>query len=313
MRYDDQLALLREKMARREQLKIILKELDEQRKNLALRVEDLEWIKRREEYDVARMEGKSLSAFLYTLIGGREKKLDRERAELCAAVAKYQAAQTSLEQVKEEILSAEAELATLTYCHEEYDRLLQKKRDAIKATGSADGQEILEIEQRIAFLLHQEKEAEEARRAGESALEIAEKICRHLGSAKGHAYVDVIGGGMMVDYFKHDQLIRAQNRVEALQNALRSFQVELADISAIPVQEQFRLDGFLEVADVFFDCIFVDWDVYSEIKDSEKNMIATRDKIKEALARLETLKANGEKEMEEWKARLKVLEERNPL
>ena len=58
-----------------------------------------------------------------------------------------------------------------------------------------------------------------------------------------------------------------------------------------------RLDGFLEVADVFFDCIFVDWDVYSEIKDSEKNMIATRDKIKEALARLETLKANGEKEM----------------
>ena len=313
MRYDDQLALVREKMARKEQLKSILAELDEQRKNLALRVEELEWVKLREEYDVAKMEGKSFASFFAALLGNKGKRLEKEKAELFAATLKYENARCELEQVKNDILRYEAELESLLSIRDEYERVLQKKRDAIKATGSADGEEILATEQKLSYLKHQKKEICEARLAGEKALEIAEKICQNLGSAKGFGYADLIGGGSMVDLFKYDQLNRAQSRVEALQNALRSFQTELADIKSITVEADFRVEDFLQAADFFFDCIFVDWDVYAQIKENHKDMTATRDRIREAITRLNSLEEHNAQQTEELYARLRVLEERNSI
>ncbi len=313
MRYDDQLALVREKMARKEQLKSILAELDKQRRDLALRVEELEWVKLREEYDVAKVEGKSFASFFASLLGTKGKKLEKEKAEALAATLKYENARYKLEQVKADILYYEDEANSLLYVKEEYERLLQKKRDAIKATGSADGEEILATEQKLSYLKHQKKEICEARLAGEKALEIAEKICQNLGSAKGFGYADLIGGGSMVDLFKYDQLNRAQSRVEALQNALRSFQTELADIRSITVEADFRVGDFLQTADFFFDCIFVDWDVYAQIKENHKDMTATRDQIKEAIARLDFLEQSNAQQTEELNARLRVLEGRNSI
>lgn len=314
MTYDDQLAMLKERMEQRERLQKRIISLDAERRELALRVEELEWVKNKKEADVARMEGKSLASTFYTLIGARKKKLERERAEFSQAAEQYEAAQLSLTKVKDEITSVEATLEELKYCHEEYAKMQQKKRDALKASGSADAQEILKTEQRIAFLLHQKQKVTAARQAGEQALEIAEKISKNIGGAKNLAYADMAGGGTVIDLFKHDQLNRAQNRIEALQKALQSFQSKLDSIPSIPVEEQIRVDdGYLVFVDYVFDNIFTDWDVYTEIKDAQSRMNTTRDRIKETVSRLEAALVSGEKECEELSAHLQMLTERNPL
>ncbi len=313
MNYNDQLEEIRGRMARREQVRAVLGELDQQRKDLAVKVEDLAWVKTREEYDLAKMEGKSFASFFCALLGTREKRLEKEKAEVCAATLKYENARCALEEVKGDILRYESELESLRYVEEEYERMLQKKRDAIKATGSADGEEILAIEQRLSLLKKQKEEIEEARIAGAQSLEIAEQICRELGSAKGFGLADLVGGGALMDILKYDRIQRAQSKIEALQQGLRRFRTELADIATIAVEADLQVGDFLHLADYFFDCVFVDWGVYAKIKDSLQEMTATREKIREALSRLEALRQSGEGEAEELLARLRALEERNTI
>lgn len=314
MTYDNQIAMLKERMVQREHLRERIVSLDAERRELALRVEELEWVKNKEEADVARMEGKSLTSTFYTLIGARKKKLERARAKFSKAVEQYETARLSLAKLKDEIHSVESTLEELKYCHEEYAKMQQKKRDALKASGSADAQEILKTEQRVAFLLHQKQKVTAARQAGEQALEIAEKISKNIGSAKNLAYADMAGGGTVIDLFKHDQLNRAQNRVETLQKALQSFQSKLDNISSIHVEEQIRVDdGYLVFVDYVFDNIFTDWDVYAEIKDAQSRMNTTRDRIKEALSHLEAILVSSEKECEDLTAHLQMLTDRNPL
>ncbi|MBQ8431458.1 MAG: hypothetical protein IJX28_01095 [Clostridia bacterium] len=311
--YNEQLQQLREKIERKKQLRATVKELDAQRATLSLRVEELAWLRQREELDVERLEGKSFAAFFYTVLGKREEKLDREQAELCAAVAKYESALTSLEQVKAEIHAAEAELESLAYCEEELEKMLQKKRDAIKASGSADGEELLTLEPQIARLKHQDKELTEARHAGETALQTAKSVRTYLEKAKGWGIADLLSDGVVADVLKHNNLYRAKEMLKELQEDLRRFKTELADVPSIYTVDHIETEDFLGVADFFFDCVFVDLDMQMRIKEYYGRIDETVLEIAGALERMERLQSEGREQRIALEQRLQILEERNTI
>ena len=77
--YDEQLQQLQAQMARSKQLEAMVKELRSQRDLLVAQVRELESIKLEEQADVDRLEGRSLSAFFYNVIGKMDEQLDKER------------------------------------------------------------------------------------------------------------------------------------------------------------------------------------------------------------------------------------------
>lgn len=304
--YDEKLQQLQEQMARSKQLEAMIKELRNQRDSLAAQVRELESIKLEEQADVDRLEGRSLAAFFYNVIGKMDEQLDKERQEAYAARVKYDAAARELEGVEADLRRYESELSALRGCEHRYDEVLKEKADAIKAAGGSNGEEILKLEERNAFLESQKKELQEAISAGNAALSTTQQVLSSLDSAEGWGTWDLFGGGLVADLAKHSHLDEAQGAIEQLQSQLRRFKTELADVT-IQADMQVNVDGFLRFADYFFDGLFADWAVLDKINQSQSQVQNTKSQIASVLSRLDSMMRTLEQEQVQIKSKLDTL------
>ena len=304
--YDEQLQQLQAQMARSKQLEAMVKELRSQRDLLVAQVRELESIKLEEQADVDRLEGRSLSAFFYNVIGKMDEQLDKERQEAYAARVKYDAAARELEGVEADLRRYESELSALRGCEHRYDEVLKEKADAIKAAGGSNGEEILKLEERNAFLESQKKELQEAISAGNAALSTTQQVLSSLDSAEGWGTWDLFGGGLVADLAKHSHLDEAQGAIEQLQSQLRRFKTELADVT-IQTDMQVNVDGFLRFADYFFDGLFADWAVLDKINQSQSQVQNTKSQIASVLSRLDSMMRTLEQEQVQIKSKLDTL------
>lgn len=304
--YTEQLQELQRQKARKNRLDIILKDLYDQREELSGKVRQLGAEKQSEQIDVDKLEGRSLAAFFYGVIGKKDEKLDKERAEAYAAAVKYDAAARELEAVEDEIRRSEAERSGLQWCDLRYEQTLKEKAESIKSSANPEAEEILQLEERIFYIDNQKREIQEAISAGQRARMTTEGILSSLGSAEGWGTWDMLGGGLVTDMVKHSHLDNAQNQVEQLQVELRQFKTELSDVT-IQADMQVNIDGFLRFADYFFDGLFADWAVLDKIKESQGQVQRTKEQIETILTRLDTMQAEAEQQQTELKSRLDEL------
>lgn len=296
--YNEQLLALQQQTIRKKRLEAKLQEYYAQRETLRERVRALEKIKLDEQQDVDRLEGHSLAAFFYGVIGRMDEKLDKEREEAYAARVKYDAAARELSAVEEDIRRSEAELSQLRGCEQQYADLLRAKTEAVKSSGMPEAAAILEAERRIAGLESRKKEIREAVAAGRTALNTVGRILSELNSAEGWGTWDMIGGGLLTDLAKHSHLDSAQNQIAQLQEELRRFKTELADVT-IHADLQVSIDGFLRFADYFFDNLFTDWMVMDKIGKSKAQIQDTKQQIESVLSRLDAMLTAAEQEQAE--------------
>ena len=104
--FDTVLQDLQEKVARKRKLENVMTELRAQRSELFTQVDRLDAVRMKEQADVDKLEGGSLAAFFYNVIGKMDERLDKEREEAYAAAVKYETAARELEAVKADILRA---------------------------------------------------------------------------------------------------------------------------------------------------------------------------------------------------------------
>ena len=293
--YDQQLQELLAQCARKRKLEASAAELLRQRDTYAARAEELKQAMQEEQADVDRLEGRSLTAFFYNVVGKMDEKLTQERQEAYAARVRYDAAARELAGAEEDLARCQAELDVLSGCEERYAALLREKTQAVKAAGGAVAEQILRMEERDAYLESQERELGEASAAGQSALATADGILESLSSAEGWGTWDLIGGGLIADLAKHSKLDEAQAAVEYLQSQLRAFRTELADVT-ISADFQVNIDGFLRFADYVFDGIFADWAVLDRINQAQAQVEDTRAQICAVLDRLGQMTDQAERE-----------------
>lgn len=286
--YDEELQKLQQQIARKRQLDAMIGELRNQCGALMRQVEELDAIRKKEQRDVDRLEGRSLAAFFYNMSGRMDEKLDQERREAYAAAAKYSVAVRELDEVQEDLARKEAERQTLEPCEARYQAVMEEKAAAVKKAGGAAAEEILRAEECLAFLNSQSRELQEAISAGNTALNTANQILSSLGSAESWGTFDLLGGGVMTDLVKHSHLDEAQRCTEQLQAQLRRFQTELADVT-IQLDVQVNVDGFLRFADYFFDGIFADWAVMDKISQAQSQIQSVKNQIETALAKLDRM------------------------
>lgn len=296
--YDEQLKQLRQQVSRKQHLEKTLRELHSQREPLLRKVQELESIKISEQADVDRLEGRSLAAFFYNVVGKMDEKLDQERQEAYAAAVKYDAAARELDSIDEDIERHRAELLELNDCEARYDKLLAEKQAALKAAGGTYSEEIKAIESRITYLEHQMDEVDEAIAAGKRALSCADSVLDSLGSAENWSTFDLFSDSILTDIAKHNHLDNAQHKIEQLQVALRRFKTELADVGSIRADMHVSIDGFLRFADYFFDNLFTDWAVRDKISQSKSQVNHTVSQIQSVLCKLDGMM---DADQAEWK------------
>ncbi|MFT4142973.1 MAG: hypothetical protein QM644_00850 [Mobilitalea sp.] len=304
--YDEKMQLLRLQVEQKRHIESKLKELYIQRKSLQDKVDTLKEYKLEEQADVDRLEGRSLSAFFYGVIGKMDEKLDKEREEAYAASVKYDVAASELNAVEADIKRYKTELGVLSECEQQYEQTLKDKMQAIKSLHNQDADEILRSEERISYLEGQRKEVQEALSAGQAALVTVNSILSSLDSAEGWGTWDLLGGGLLSDMAKHGHLDDAQQKVENLQVQLNRFKTELTDVT-ISADLQVSIDGFLCFADYFFDGLFADWAVLDKINQSQTQVQNTKRQIGQVISQLTSMLSAAENGIENEKAILKEL------
>lgn len=283
----DELSLLQAQLTYKKRLEAMLKELRGQRDSLCKKVSELETVMKDERSDVDRLEGHSLAAFFYNVVGKKDEKLDEERREYYAARVKYDAARRELEAIEQDIESTEEDLQDLADCEARYARKLEEKRLAIEAAGTRASEELLGKERTKQFLQSQERDFCEAIDAGTAALRTIADVLQSIESAKDWAAFDLLGGGFLADMAKHDKLDEAQKSVEQLQIDLQHFNKELSDVS-VRADLQVNIEGLLKFADYFFDSLLTDAAVLDRIRQSYSQVEQTQEQLLDILRQLHT-------------------------
>ncbi|WP_312651548.1 hypothetical protein [Aminipila sp.] len=304
--YDEQLKLLHKQVAQKKRTESQLKELYVQRQELSTKVDELRKSMWDEKEDVDRLEGHTLSAFFYGVIGKMDEKLDKERKEAYVAKVKYDVAIRELSAVDKEIQCSEAEMNQLLGCEQQYERTLKAKAEMIKSIDSQEAVEIFGAEEHISYMENQKKEIREALDAGQTGLAITNSILSSLDSAEGWGTWDLLGGGLISDLAKHSQLDEAQKQVEQLQAELRRFKTELTDVT-IYADIQVNIDGFLGFADYFFDGLFADYAVLDKINQSQNRVKNIKSQIEHVIKHLNSMLSCIDKELECEKLKLNDL------
>lgn len=282
--YSEDLLEIKEQLGKKERIETELQNLKEKKKPIEDKVYELEKSKIAEEKDVTRLEGSTLASFFYQMIGQKEEKLSKEKAEAYEAVKKYEIAKEELFAIEQEIASRQEMLRKLSSCKSRYEQLFQEK---LKELRLAEHEEILKLENQLYEIECQKREIQEALYEGRSVLSQVDSILDSLDKASGWAKWDTFGGGGLVsDMAKHDHLQTAQEKIRDLQWGLKSFKAELADVE-IHADIKVTIDDFLKFADYFFDGIFADWAVLDKISESKSKVTSTRYEVMAVNSKLE--------------------------
>ncbi len=298
---------LRNKVDRKNHLESMVADLGRQYTELAEKCHylELEWNK--EESDVSAIENGSITGFLLDLFGKREEKLDKERREAYSAKVKYDTASREMNMVKYDIDRYTAELSNLQNADDDYAALLKERLAYIEQNGITTGEDRLALEENLFFLENNKKELEEAVNAGHSASASASEAIQYLQKAEDLFGWDIFLDSILVDLQKHDYLDKAQKAGEQMQQKLRLFKSELADVS-FSENMDVQIDGFLSFADFFFDGLFTSIAVRDRIRNSKFRIEDVRSKIYRTVNILETMIADNVNQQQETRERISAFD-----
>ena len=289
---------LQQMIASKPSLEAKLRELERQRAEYDRRVVSMRVAFREEQADVEKLEGRSLANYFFQVVGKLDDKLTKERQEAYAARVKLDAAERELAAIDGDIQDLYARLSDARRAQEQYDAAILQKHIDVRDSNTTEGERLREMDAALASLEAYRKEIREAINAGSSAQATADQILGELESADNWNTWDMFGGGGMITHMaKHSHLDQAQDLTEELQQKLRRFKTELADIQ-ITADSQVNIDGFLRFADYFFDGLFVDWSVGNRIKQSRTSISDTRKQITRTLDQLNAMEQETLRQIE---------------
>jgi chromosome segregation ATPase len=239
-----------------------------------------------DQEDVNKLESMSLTNLFATLSGTKDEKLSKEKKVLLATKHRLgEVLKTKLE-IEGEISEISSKLDALSKVEEDYQQLLVQKEALIKVSDSKHADKVMELTEQEGNLRAYIEELNEAISAGElveHALLDAEKS---LEKASNWGTADILGGGTISGFVKHQHIDDAEDYLHDAQTHMRKFQKELLD-----VQEEAKLEvdisGLLMFADFFFDGFIVDFMVQGRINDALDETREQYDKVTEVLNKLE--------------------------
>ncbi len=242
----------------------------------------------RESHDVEQMQRESLSAFLLRLVGKYEDKLEKEQLEEINAKTAYDRAVAHLEHLKQEKDELESRITSLRQDKKTYQCELETRRRELSCKLSEpDGARYAELENERKAIMSQITEIEEALKAANRAMSTADKIAKSLDSAESWATFDAFSrGGIISHMAKYSHIDEAEQNFNVLSHNLQELKSELNDVQGLTVSGLSEISNGQRTIDFWFDNIFTDLSVRSQIKDNAEKideLIKNIDKAKAVL------------------------------
>ena len=244
---------------------------------------------RKEEADVERLEGLSLTALFHSVFSNKEEQLDKERQEAFKARLAYDACAAIVKSAEIEVDELTRRLRSLDHLDERVARARRAREESLRAMDDSRAAELVKIADQRAAIAAQAARIRDTQRLGISAYRRLKELESELVGASGFSSWDMWGGGAVITAAKLARLDRANNLVKLVEEDVYRFEGEL---DAIMMVEEIRLDlelaGSLRFADYFFDHLIVDLSVHGRIKRSLENTREALEIVQETVEHLDS-------------------------
>jgi hypothetical protein len=242
------------------------------------RLAELEIIVKKEGADVEKLEGLSLTGLFHAVLGDKQTQLEKEHQEYLSAKLKYDECKYSVSALERDINDLKARIAGLGDIESKYRAIVEKKERLISQGNDRNATKLIEFSEALADAQSDIRELKEAIEAGKAVLAGLDGVVAFLKSARNWGTFDMIGGGLIATAVKHSKIDRARESVHHVQQLLRVFQRELADIDS-RTNIDIDISSFLTFADYFFDGLIVDWVVQSRIGRSLDSAVQAAERV----------------------------------
>jgi hypothetical protein len=266
----------------------------------------------KENLDVYELETGGASSF-FSSVFGKEKSLNKERAEALMARLKCRQVEKELKEINECMESLEAERKKLEGCGAEYRRLYKQKLQIMLRKHGPSAERIMELVEDINNAKSFLKEIKEAITAGKNAMRYLRSARHDLEKAESRGIYDMAHGrknnsliGKFVEFEKYGHIENAAIGAGIAQSAINSFKSELADID-IKISNpdmDFKTGKFVRFADIFFDSLAIDWYAQKRIEGSLNQLNMSKEDVQEKVTMLKTLEFETQRRLNELKSKL---------
>lgn len=229
--------------------------------------------KARSQVSTETTELKALEDFSPTqlwakLRGTHSSDLEREQAELAAAVYQSRVADGALSEASSVVRQLRTELAALGDVDQRRRRAMDDTEAELRRAGGPAAAELVEIAAELAASQADSREIGEAQRAADQAAARLQAAISELAHAEDLADFDVfLGGGLLVDAAKYSRIDGAVAQLRSAGQALKVLSDELADVR-IPAVPGLDIPELTHTFDVWFDNFFADLSVRDRIREA---------------------------------------------
>jgi len=221
-----------------------------------------------EQADVERLEGLSLTAIFYTLLGSKEQQLEKGRQELLQTKLKYDECQAAIARLEEGTDLMLAQLAAMGELDTEYAELIARKETVLIGRADSRAEALVAFANDIALRRSELREIREACDSGELAFETLDELVSRLRAAVGWGNWDMLGGGVIATHLKYSQIDQARELAHEAQGDLFEFSSQLEDIDILDDELHIEIGTFQKFADFLLDGLLFDWIAQAKITGS---------------------------------------------
>jgi phage shock protein A len=276
---------VKEKLRTRRNLQAALASARQRLAQERARCSELEGELERENADVAKLEGLSLTGLFATILGSKEEQLEKERQEVLAAKLRYDTCTDAISALEREVADLQHQIARLGDLDARYQDILDRKEELMAKAGAGHAGQLLQLSESLADARSDVRELDEAISAGNQVLDGLDHAIASLKSAGGWGMWDLLGGGIVATAVKHSRIDDARASIHRVQELLWRFRRELGDVEA-DSDVSVDLSSFEAFADYFFDGLIVDWIVQSRIEHSLEKAVRMQDTVQQVMGDL---------------------------
>ncbi len=272
---DEQIQELYEEVKRREKIGIHLSHLDDVVVVLNQELKQLEIQLNKEDEDVKKLENLNLYSIFNFILGKKEQQLEKERQEYLQVFMRHKATVERLVAIEEE-----REMLKKLYSggfsrQRQLMELLKQKEAELKAENSSIGEQLVDIEQRIASHKAKNKEIFQVISEGKRVKSFLEKTLISLGKinewgAQNNRTIEK----------RNNEAGRIHKHISMVNKHLRRFEDELYDIShhhGLDFHQQ--VETIKDFLDQFVESLITDWIIRQKIQNSLNLVQNSFDKI----------------------------------
>ncbi|MDR1539997.1 MAG: hypothetical protein LBU32_18750 [Clostridiales bacterium] len=223
-----------------------------------------------ESLDVQRIQKDSIWNFAQKVIGKFEAQVEKEIKEEIEAKINYDRVLSDISELKREKRDLGLRLAELHRLEREYETELENRRIYInQRLSETDGLQYKKYDEKIKAVAGQITEIKEAINAASHVSATAKSAVKSFESAEGWATYDIWArGGLISHMAKYSHIDDAEECFNRLSSQIRNLSAELSDVQDLPAPYLTQISGTQRTIDFWFDNIFTDISVRSQIRDN---------------------------------------------